>query len=140
MFLDLNDFIKSMQAQLPIAFDIDLSEIDPAFKHVRMEGVCKNTVGVFLFKAEITGDYDTVCDRCADDVTLHLTATVDTVITPESSEDDSVLISGGRVDLTRTAYDALVLALPGKILCNEDCKGLCYTCGKNLNRETCDCE
>jgi uncharacterized protein len=32
------------------------------------------------------------------------------------------------------------LALPMKPLCVDACKGLCPVCGRNLNRETCDCK
>jgi uncharacterized protein len=40
-----------------------------------------------------------------------------------------------RLDLSAWAIDAIVLALPAKILCREDCSGLCPVCGRNLNRE-----
>lgn len=41
----------------------------------------------------------------------------------------------GRLDLSSWARDAVVLALPGKILCRPDCAGLCPVCGKDLNLE-----
>jgi DUF177 domain-containing protein len=40
-----------------------------------------------------------------------------------------------RLDLSAWARDALVLALPDKILCRPDCAGLCPVCGLDLNRE-----
>ena len=43
------------------------------------------------------------------------------------------------IDLQQTAYDALVLEIPIKILCREDCRGLCPSCGKNLNDGDCGC-
>ena len=39
------------------------------------------------------------------------------------------------LDVSTWAHDALVLALPDKILCRPDCAGLCPVCGKNLNDE-----
>jgi uncharacterized protein len=41
----------------------------------------------------------------------------------------------GRLDLSSWARDAVVLALPAKILCRADCAGLCPVCGKDLNVE-----
>ena len=47
----------------------------------------------------------------------------------------SPYVADGRLDLSGWAHDAVVLALPDKILCREDCAGLCPVCGKNLNLE-----
>jgi uncharacterized protein len=44
-------------------------------------------------------------------------------------------VADGRLDLSAWARDALVLALPDKILCREECAGLCPVCGRDLNRE-----
>jgi uncharacterized protein len=44
-------------------------------------------------------------------------------------------VADERLDLSAWARDAVVLALPGKILCREDCAGLCAVCGKDLNAE-----
>jgi DUF177 domain-containing protein len=52
-----------------------------------------------------------------------------------SDELTTPYIADGRLDLSSWARDALVLALPDKILCREDCAGLCPVCGRNLNRE-----
>ena len=44
------------------------------------------------------------------------------------------------LDLKEVAENSIYLELPFKKLCNEDCKGLCQSCGVNLNNETCSCE
>jgi uncharacterized protein len=43
------------------------------------------------------------------------------------------------IDLSFGVRESLLLALPMKVLCSEDCKGLCPHCGANLNEESCDC-
>jgi len=45
-----------------------------------------------------------------------------------------------KIDLTAELRDYAVLSIPMKNLCKEDCLGLCYKCGKNLNEGECDCE
>jgi uncharacterized protein len=53
----------------------------------------------------------------------------------ESEELTTPYIADTRLDLSAWAHDAVALALPDKILCREDCAGLCPVCGKDLNRE-----
>jgi uncharacterized protein len=48
-------------------------------------------------------------------------------------------LTGELLDLDRWAQDALVLAMPLRVLCREDCAGLCATCGTDLNHDTCSC-
>jgi DUF177 domain-containing protein len=55
---------------------------------------------------------------------------------PGSAEElTTPYVADGRLDLSSWARDALVLALPDKILCREDCAGLCPVCGRDQNRE-----
>jgi uncharacterized protein len=46
---------------------------------------------------------------------------------------------GARLDLGDVAREQLILSLPLKRLCREDCRGLCRNCGKNLNAGDCGC-
>jgi uncharacterized protein len=43
------------------------------------------------------------------------------------------------VDLAPYVHEAIVLSAPMVVVCREDCRGLCPSCGVNLNRETCTC-
>lgn len=138
-FLDINDFSRRDGDSLPFDEVLDLSAWDESFSQVRICGKLRNVVGVMTFRAVVSGVCTAVCDRCLDPAVLPLEAELKTVLTLESSEDDSVAVEGGKIDLEKTAYDALVLALPIKILCKEDCLGLCPSCGKNLNNGDCGC-
>ena len=51
-----------------------------------------------------------------------------------------ILYQGDEIDLRDALAEQVVLALPYKPLCRQDCKGLCQNCGANLNREVCQCE
>jgi len=57
------------------------------------------------------------------------------------AEDDMTTpyLTGELLDLDRWAQDALVLAMPLRVLCREDCAGLCPICGVDLNTGTCSC-
>ena len=48
-------------------------------------------------------------------------------------------LQGEELDAGSWAADAIVLSMPHKILCKEDCQGLCPSCGTDLNTSSCQC-
>lgn len=54
--------------------------------------------------------------------------------------DDYIIVDNRELDLDELVNEEVSLSLPNKILCKEDCKGLCYKCGTNLNVKKCDCK
>ena len=54
--------------------------------------------------------------------------------------DEAETLVGDEIDLTEPLREALLLAVPMKILCSADCRGLCPKCGQPLAAQTCDCE
>jgi len=78
------------------------------------------------------------CVRCLADagVTLHVKSQEYQATSPgESDELTTPYLVEHRLDLSAWAHDAVALALPDKILCRDDCAGLCPVCGRDLNRE-----
>ncbi len=59
----------------------------------------------------------------------------------ELVEKDFTVAGGdeGEVDLQELVMEQIFLSLPMRLLCREDCLGLCSECGANLNRKKCDC-
>ena len=54
--------------------------------------------------------------------------------------DESDYITGMDLDGDRLVCDEILIQWPLKVLCKEDCKGICSKCGQNLNHGECDCE
>lgn len=54
--------------------------------------------------------------------------------------DEKSYLTGYNLDADQMVGNELTLNLPMKVLCMEDCKGICNRCGANLNVETCDCD
>lgn len=86
------------------------------------------------------------CDRCAADISPILTNSYKMVYLyglPSKDNDSLNLIylhiDTDRIDISADVRDYAVLAIPMKKLCKEDCKGLCYKCGQNLNEGKCSC-
>jgi uncharacterized protein len=78
------------------------------------------------------------CVRCLADagVSLHVKSQEYQATSPgESDELTTPYLVEHRLDLSAWAHDAVALALPDKILCRDDCAGLCPVCGLDLNRE-----
>ena len=82
------------------------------------------------------------CVRCLADAgeTLYIKSREYQATSPgESDELTTPYLTDDRLDLSAWAHDAVALALPDKILCREQCAGLCGGCGADLNTEPCRC-
>lgn len=76
------------------------------------------------------------CTRCLEDANARVDVDAREVDQPgDSAELRSPYVKEDVVDLSAWARDALALALPTRILCNDDCLGLCTDCGTNLNQD-----
>lgn len=109
-------------------------------------------------KAEI--ETEIPCDRCLDSVTallqLDFRETVpagagdgpdqvlqgseEEVEDDESSFDPDCFLEGYHLDVDKLLFGEALLNWPSRVLCKEDCKGLCPVCGQNLNHGDCGCE
>ncbi|MFL5886641.1 MAG: YceD family protein [Thermoleophilaceae bacterium] len=76
------------------------------------------------------------CMRCLDDADRGFSIDAREVDHPGGGDDDlrSPYLEGEELDVRAWARDALALALPTKIVCTADCRGLCAICGENLNK------
>jgi uncharacterized protein len=107
-----------------------------------------------LVQGEVGAQVGVQCSRCLDDVTVSVEGKLEERFQPtvdvetgrpvrpeEDDEDDTVfdISPNHEMDLTEPVRQALLVALPLKPLCREDCKGLCPQCGANWNNGPCDC-
>lgn len=58
----------------------------------------------------------------------------------KSGDIDRVYYTGPDIDLGIGIREAIILAIPPAPLCSKECKGICPICGKNLNKEKCNCK
>ena len=149
MKLDLKDVILVPGAQLPFAFDLDLSDLEfggakPVTQPVNVEGVVRNMAGALVLTAQARTTLSLQCDRCARPFTREKTVEYETLLADnleqEEDEGDIVLLEGDTLDVGQLMTDTFILEMDAKNLCSEDCKGLCPGCGVDLNLEPCRCE
>ena len=95
-----------------------------------------------MVRAHATGE----CDRCLEPASFDIAGEIEEFYLfnepedPEAYEDGYELLGEDRiVDLDEPINDAVVMDTPFVVLCKPDCRGLCPTCGINLNVEQCDC-
>lgn len=106
-----------------------------------------NTGDAFLITGKAKVKAQTECSRCLDPVELNLLAKIDAyylIEAPSDSEDEinefEILPDDHNIPLGEIIKATLIVDAPPKPLCKEECKGLCQVCGKNLNKETCNCK
>ncbi len=58
----------------------------------------------------------------------------------DGSLDEEPYLEGYNLDVDQLVCNELLLSLPMRVLCREDCKGICNRCGANLNYQTCTCD
>ncbi len=147
MIIDLEPIFNIDGLSADFNYELDLSAEEfggtkPFVKPVKISGKIENKTGIVELKGKADILLDICCDRCAKP--LNYPYTVDlyhTLVTSLNDEenDELLLISEMRFDLDELVTDDIFLDLPAKYLCSEDCKGLCPTCGKDLNEGSCGC-
>ena len=147
MLLSLNKIIETPGATVPFSTSVDLSDLCygisyPVTEPVRAEGQIRNTAGVLVMSGSIETTIHGTCDRCASDFDREVHFPIDVVLVTELSNEENedewvVPLEGDSADLDDIVRTVFVLNLDSKLLCKEDCKGLCHRCGKNLNDGPC---
>lgn len=90
----------------------------------------------------INAHYKTQCARCTSDLEESFALSTAICVVSELADDendDYILAKDGIVDIASLSEMLISLNLPFRSLCSSDCKGLCVTCGKNLNEGKCSC-
>lgn len=112
---------------------------------VKLTGQIVNIGGSLELEAEGRANLSLTCDRCVESFETEIPFQIQERFkkednTGEEENPDITILEGTSIDLAELAYDALVLSIPTKVLCKEDCKGICPICGQNLNLGVCDCD
>ena len=150
MLLGLSKIIDSPGASVPFSTSVDLSDLCygicyPVSEPVVAEGTVRNTAGVLMMSGSIRTTIHGICDRCASPFDKEVYFPIDVVLVTEmaneENEDEWVFpLEGDSADLEDIIRTIFVLNLDSKLLCKDDCAGLCCRCGKNLNDGPCNCQ
>ena len=108
---------------------------------VAVKGRVYNRAGVVYLEYSVDVTMSVTCDRCLEVMEREYHFDFDHIVVPSISgdNDDYIVADGESIELNEIAVTDLLLPLPSKNLCSEDCKGLCMVCGCNLNEKQCNC-
>ncbi len=102
-------------------------------------------------RGRVSGKVESICDRCLGAVTLPIRDEFDLIYRPMETiaREEEVEISpdelevgfftGDGIDTADIVAEQVILAMPMKVVCGEECRGLCPVCGVNRNQRECGC-
>jgi len=151
MIIDLNQF---EQNRLPFEFKTIPNLDEELFRicgEVAVQGVLIRNVAQIEIEGNIKGEVETECFRCLSKVNLPIDLSFrDLFVSKEQftneqekevrGEDLSLSVyEDQKIDISDIVREEILLNIATQILCREDCKGLCATCGANRNETMCNC-
>ena len=106
-----------------------------------LNGKIENRAGIVTMTYSCKFTLDHICDRCLKEFNREYVYNFEhTLIQATNTDSDEYIVCpDNTLDLSELAISDLLLQLPTKILCREDCRGLCYVCGQDLNEGECNC-
>ncbi len=155
MLINLSDVFNTPGKVLEVKVEPELAAYDGGYGEYELE---TSEPIVFKFsctdkgKAFISGNvrmsFQGSCDRCLKEVSIPLDFNIERECASpefkaEEEDDDEELHSfmeGYSIDTETLLHDEITVNWPVKILCREDCKGLCPVCGHDLNEGDCGCD
>ena len=152
MYINLSDVLSELHKPIDRKVPVEMEAFESALGSMRIVEKDDASITVKHVKQKellIDGSCRLViqipCDRCLEpvDVTfdLNFSKNVDLSDNVQIDElDEKNYIDGYNLDVDKLLYNEILIGWPMKILCSETCKGICNTCGQNLNKGTCNCE
>ena len=147
MILDLKRIFATENSVLEINHTLDMSDVDfmgnyPLKTPIKITGTVSNKASVVSLNLNIEYIFAADCDRCGAYAQHNHTVYVDKLLATaiERQESDTIItVPDMKFDVDEFVYSEVILDLPSKHLCKENCKGICFKCGKNLNEGECGC-
>ncbi|MDO5402945.1 MAG: DUF177 domain-containing protein [Eubacteriales bacterium] len=153
MLIDLRELLSGTKEEMKISaeyeHDVFKTGVD-SYEIIKKEPfdltlrrVSKNQVAV-----EGSGSVTLIipCNRCLEPVDTVVDFDIDKVFNvnqeagTEEDQEEQDYIDGYNLDVDELVFAEVLMNIPGKTLCSEDCKGLCLICGNNLNIKDCGCD
>lgn len=133
---------KQVNYKLDIA-DIDIDGVFPFRTPIDVTATAKNRASLVSLTIRACFSYSRSCDRCSTDYTREMDMLFEHKLAQtlvDDGNDDYIETPDFKLELDDIVISDILLSLPQKNLCKDDCKGLCQICGKNLNEGDCSCD
>ncbi len=148
MIVDIKELFDAPGTSIPLEGEVDLSGVDiwgeKIFSSpVQISGIFQNRSGIVTLKYRATAVLEYNCDRCGKKTKRNAECEFEHWLARElasgDENDEYIVVPTGNIDMDELVMTDVTLELPFRLLCREDCKGLCPVCGADLNETTCNC-
>lgn len=153
MLLDLNEYFIRDNTEYTTTVECDLKQFTCGMG--TFDIIEKTPLSLTIFhkknkNLKVSGHMDLTveipCDRCLKPVKREMTITFDREFqcgeskNAESDEQDAYIVDYVFLDIDKLIFDEMLIQWPMKIVCSQDCKGICIKCGHDLNVSDCGCD
>lgn len=109
---------------------------------VSVSGCFYNRADVVHLDYSVKFTLNIVCDRCLKEIKRNYSLDFKRIVVKNvnSDNDEYIVAENDKVDVNEIALSDLLLSLPTKMLCSDECAGLCPVCGCDLNESECNCQ
>lgn len=149
MIIDLKQLYNVVGEKLALDYTVDRKKLDSVKGYsfsdpITIKGAVVNRAGIVMldFKADFT--LHVCCDRCLIEFERSFSFEFSHILVRSLNSsgdeyDNYIVTEFDKLDMDELALTDCLLQLPSKMLCKEDCKGLCPVCGTDLNENKCNC-
>ena len=154
MIVDISEIISNENKEMSKEVELELTSYDAGvgeFSILEKAPFTLSFANVGNKRLNISGRTEVIvaipCDRCLEDVPVNFDIEISKEIDlkkflahdVEELEDANYMI-GTSLDVDKLIFGEILVSWPMKVLCREDCAGICKRCGANLNLATCQCQ
>ena len=149
MIIQFSDLIslKNRKKEVNITYDLAPFYFDgdkiQAVEALKVVGNVSSSSDVLTLKASIKTSLKLHCSRCLEAFIYPIDIDIEERFTNNKDlqdEEGIIFVEGDALDLSLIVENSIISTLPIKRLCAEGCKGLCSSCGVNLNVDKCTCD
>lgn len=153
MIIDISDVLQSADKEIMEEVPVTLTSFESRLGTFPIQAdapillTIANRENKQLFiRGHVELEAKIACGRCLEEVLtpIHFDIDKELVICDGSAVDEDMeqteYLIGFELDVDKLVYAEILVNWPMKVLCREDCKGICKVCGTNLNHGTCDCQ
>ena len=146
MVINLKQLYDIIGENVNIDYTVDAQKLDSIkgysfSRPVTIKGAIVNRAGVVTLKYSAAFTLHACCDRCLIEFDRDYSFDFEHILVRSlnSDNDEYVVTESGKLDMDELALSDCLLQLPSKMLCKDECLGLCQFCGTDLNQNECDC-
>lgn len=147
MILNISKVIKVPDVAMDLSFEEKIDFIESNFgkikvlQPVQFHGTIMNDGKILYLNGNLLTTLELYCDRCTKSVETSLSIEIKEKFSKDFIDEEEMhIISGNEIDLNPIFIDSILLNMPMKSICSEECKGICPQCGQNLNEHICSCK